>query len=42
MKRLAATGTSIRTSTPDEMRTMMAGEAAKVESLVKRLGLRQP
>jgi tripartite-type tricarboxylate transporter receptor subunit TctC len=42
MKRLSATGTSIRTSTPDEMRTMMAGEAAKVESLVKRLGLRQP
>ena len=41
VKRLTATGTSIRTSTPEEMRTMMSDESANVESLVKRLGLRQ-
>ena len=41
VKRLTATGTTIRTSTPDEMRTMMQSEATSVDSLVNRLGLRQ-
>jgi tripartite-type tricarboxylate transporter receptor subunit TctC len=42
VKRLTATGTSIRTSSPEEMRAMMQSEASNVDSLVKRLGLRQP
>jgi tripartite-type tricarboxylate transporter receptor subunit TctC len=40
VKRLNSTGTTIRTSTPEDMRTMMASESAKVVSLVDRLGLR--
>jgi tripartite-type tricarboxylate transporter receptor subunit TctC len=41
IKRMTATGTSIRTSTPDEMRTMMLSESKGVVSLVDRLGLKQ-
>jgi tripartite-type tricarboxylate transporter receptor subunit TctC len=41
VKRLTATGTSIRTSTPEEMRALMQSEATSVESLVKRLNLSQ-
>jgi hypothetical protein len=38
--RMTATGTSIRVSAPDEMRTLMAGESTNVESMIQRLGLR--
>ena len=41
VRRLTATGTAIRTSTPDEMRTLMVAESANVEAMVQRLGLRQ-
>jgi tripartite-type tricarboxylate transporter receptor subunit TctC len=41
VKRMTATGTSIRTSTPDEMRSMMLRESTSVVSLVDRLGLKQ-
>lgn len=41
VKRFAATGTTIRTSTPTEMRDLMVTETTNVESMVKRLGLRQ-
>ena len=38
--RMTATGTSIRVSAPDEMRTLMASESTNVESMIQRLGLR--
>lgn len=41
VKRLNATGTTIRTSTPDEMRALMVAESKNVETLIKRLDLRQ-
>jgi tripartite-type tricarboxylate transporter receptor subunit TctC len=40
VQRLTATGTSIRTSTPEEMRSLMVTETTNVESMIKRLGLR--
>jgi tripartite-type tricarboxylate transporter receptor subunit TctC len=42
MRRLNATGMVIRTTTPAQMRDMMIAESEKVESLVKRLNLKQP
>jgi tripartite-type tricarboxylate transporter receptor subunit TctC len=39
VRRLTATGTSIRTSAPDEMRSLMVTEQANVVSMVERLGL---
>ncbi len=39
VRRLNATGTTIRTSTPDEMRSLMVAEAANIEPLIKRLDL---
>jgi len=41
MRRLNATGMVIRTTTPAQMRDMMIAETEKVESLVKRLNLKQ-
>jgi tripartite-type tricarboxylate transporter receptor subunit TctC len=41
VKRFTATGTSIRVSAPDEMRTLLASESTSVESMIQRLGLRQ-
>jgi len=38
---MTATGTSIRVSAPDEMRTLLANETTNVDSMIKRLGLRQ-
>ena len=35
--RMTATGTSIRVSAPDEMRTLMASESTNVESMIQRL-----
>jgi tripartite-type tricarboxylate transporter receptor subunit TctC len=40
VRRMTATGTSIRVSAPDEMRALMAGETTNVESMIQRLGLR--
>jgi tripartite-type tricarboxylate transporter receptor subunit TctC len=40
VRRMTATGTSIRVSTPEEMRTLLADGSANVDSMVKRLGLR--
>lgn len=40
VRRMTATGTSIRVSAPDEMRTLMASETTSVESMIQRLGLR--
>jgi tripartite-type tricarboxylate transporter receptor subunit TctC len=40
VKRLTATGTSIRVSAPDEMRALLANESTNVDSMIKRLGLR--
>ena len=40
VRRLTATGTSIRVSAPDEMRSLMVTEQAHVVSMVERLGLR--
>jgi tripartite-type tricarboxylate transporter receptor subunit TctC len=39
VKRLTATGTSIRISAADEMRSMMVSEATNVDSMIKQLGL---
>jgi tripartite-type tricarboxylate transporter receptor subunit TctC len=41
VRRLTTTGTLIRTSAPEEMRTLLINETASVESMIKRLGLRQ-
>ena len=41
MRRLNATGMVVRTTTPEQMRDMMISESDKVESLVKRLNLKQ-
>jgi len=41
VRRLTATGTSIRVSAPDEMRRLMVTEQGNVVSLVERLGLRE-
>ena len=40
VRRMTATGTSIRVSAPDEMRALMASETTNVESMIQRLGLR--
>jgi tripartite-type tricarboxylate transporter receptor subunit TctC len=40
-RRLAENGTPIVTSTPEEMRALMAAEVATMETLVKTLGIRQ-
>ena len=40
VRRLTATGTSIRVSAPDEMRSLMASESTNVESMIQQLGLR--
>ena len=40
VRRMTATGTSIRVSAPDEMRALMASESTNVESMIQRLGLR--
>ena len=40
VRRMTATGTSIRVSAPDEMRALMASETINVESMIQRLGLR--
>lgn len=41
VRRMTATGTSIRISAPDEMRSLMVAESASVISMVERLGLRE-
>ena len=38
--RMTATGTSIRVSAPDEMRSLMATESTNVDSMIKRLNLK--
>jgi tripartite-type tricarboxylate transporter receptor subunit TctC len=40
VRRMTATGTSIRVSAPDEMRSLLAAEATNVNAMVQRLGLR--
>jgi tripartite-type tricarboxylate transporter receptor subunit TctC len=40
VRRMTATGTSIRVGAPDEMRALMASETTNVESMIQRLGLR--
>jgi len=40
VRRMTATGTSIRVSAPDEMRNLLAAESNNVNSMVQRLGLR--
>jgi tripartite-type tricarboxylate transporter receptor subunit TctC len=40
VRRMTATGTSIRVSAPNEMRALMASETTNVESMIQRLGLR--
>ena len=41
VRRIAATGMAVRTSTPDEMGALMASETVKVKALVERLDLKQ-
>jgi tripartite-type tricarboxylate transporter receptor subunit TctC len=41
VRRMTATGTSIRVSAPDEMRSLMVTEQGNVVSMVDRLGLRE-
>ncbi len=41
VRRMTATGTSIRVSAPDEMRRLMVAEQGNVASMVDRLGLRE-
>ena len=41
IRRINATGMMVRTSTPDEMAALMSAESQKVESLVKRLNLKE-
>jgi tripartite-type tricarboxylate transporter receptor subunit TctC len=40
VRRLTATGTSIRISAPQEMQSLMASESTNVESMIQQLGLR--
>jgi tripartite-type tricarboxylate transporter receptor subunit TctC len=41
MRRINSTGMTVRMSTPEEMQALMVAESSKVESLVKRLNLKQ-
>jgi tripartite-type tricarboxylate transporter receptor subunit TctC len=40
VRRMTATGTSIRVSAPEEMRSLLASESTSVDSMINRLGLR--